>query len=98
MITQDNAAETCAVHNSCDGTDGDCRTARGTRPVSYDGLDLAEAVALAATTSALPAANDEIGYADVDNEAALHDFEARLRAAGLELFDHGSGYDVQHLV
>ena len=49
MITQDNAAEICAVHNSCDGTDGDCRTARGTRPV---------------TTSALPAANDEIGYAE----------------------------------
>ena len=36
-----------------------------------------------------------------DNAAetcAVRDFEARLHAAGLELFDHGSGYDVQHLV
>lgn len=87
--------EDCAIHDSCSGTDSDCRTVRGTRPVCYDGLDLGRAVSLAAIASALPVAGDAIDYADVDDGSKLHEFQRRLRDAGLDLHDGGEGYTVR---
>jgi hypothetical protein len=61
----------------------------------YAACDIGEAVALSQSTSALPSAGARFDFADVDDDSALHEFEQRLRGAGLELHNDGGGFTVR---
>jgi hypothetical protein len=45
--------------------------------------------------SELPLCGTQIGYADIRDTRAFHDFGGRLHRAGLELHDDGSGYVIR---